>query len=160
MSKQSSKTVNLPVKKEAEVQYVDVAEKLAEYKEVENMKFDQLEKQIDRVDTWVSVKDDAKDFFEESLSKYEIDGYIDMLIEVCGKMREAMQNVTEEDITGETFVDPYEHLFKSPRECKTLRQVFEQYLIYNLVIPYGMQAERLFLATRETLGPISKDGTD
>ena len=160
MSKQSSKTVNLPVKKEAEVKYVDVAEKLAEYKEVENMKFDQLEEQIDRVDTWVSVKDDAKDFLEESISKDEIDGYIDMLLEVCGKMREAVQNMTEEDITGERFIDPYKHLFKSPRQCKTLRQIFEQYLIYNLVIPYGMQAERLFLATREALGPIPKDGTD
>lgn len=161
MAKQNNKVASLPVKKDEkpEVEYVDVAEMVEKFKEVELMKLDHMiEKQCPRIDFWMDIKLAAVQYFgEKNYNAYDsrITEMAESLLQVYKDMRAIVQNLVEDEFLDDQPRDLYSGLYRSWKDASSEDNFFfYQYLVYQHVAPFGAQLERLYLAIQDALGPV------
>jgi len=152
MSKKSASSVKVKAPK----QTVDTKEQFDKFIGVEKLKMEAALIQSKRIDTWVSMREDMKNFglgdntalvnkmFGEEIKLYE-------------ELTKDLDGFTYEGLVAEDYVDPYAHHIMAPEDCEDLLDYFHAFLIWSTVRSW---AEHLLDLRRAVLDELAKDGEE
>lgn len=152
MSKKSASSVKVKAPKKT----VDTKEQFDKFIGVEKLKMEAALIQSKRIDTWVSMREDMKNFglgdnialvnkmFGEEVKLYE-------------ELTKDLDGFTYEDLVAEDYVDPYARHIMAPEDCEDMLDYFHAFLIWSTVRSW---AEHLLDLRRAVLDELAKDGEE
>ncbi|WP_322154366.1 hypothetical protein [Paratractidigestivibacter sp.] len=124
---------------------IDIKAKFEEAKQMELFIMDTQVKISRRPDTYLKLRQAAKDFYGEYPTHGETLTLMDKMTSVAEQMKEIVENWCYEQfaVEAEDFADPFADLIKNVDDCKDQEEVFESLVVWSSVRPFGERAERL-----------------
>jgi len=127
-------TKKAPVIKMAPKDEKTTEEHFNEWKATEAFTMDVAIEQAKRIDTWVSMREDAKHFLERTPSIEEVNAMCAYEITLLEEMRKDLDGLTFEAIADkENDHDIYARHIIKPEDCVTIEDFFKAFLTYSTV---------------------------
>lgn len=152
MTKKSASQFKVVKNQEAEKQ-ADPKEQFEQYVEVEKELIKTQLGIVDRVDSYVDVKEEAENFFGDR----KVVG-IEDLEEFIGELKKAFEDVSKiidsydyEWASSSEYEDPYEKMLNLHVHPADMRDLFVQHLRFKAIRPYGDRALKLYCMVQEQL---------
>ena len=136
---------------------VDVTFELEEFRKVEHMKLKHMIEQVQRIDSFTSIKVSAKEFLNEVPTFEEVIEWMEQGVQTFKSADFLLDKLTVDDVTGDQFVDPYKDLLVMPKDCKNYKDAFRALLIYTWIAPFGGDVEKFYYGIKEKLGDLNLD---
>ena len=128
MSKKSAASMK-PVKTEGKT----TEEKFNEWKGVELFTMEVAIEQARRIDTWVSMREDMKRFLDRAVSIEEVNEFCAKEVKLLESMYEDLKVLEFGTVNDKDYEDIYAKYLISPKDCETLLDFFEAFLVYSTV---------------------------
>lgn len=152
MTKKSASQFKVVKNQEAEKQ-ADPKEQFEQYVKVEKELIKTQLGIVDRVDSYVDVKEEAESFF----GSRKVVG-IEDLEEFVGELKKAFEDVSKvidsydyEWASSPEYEDPYEKMLDIHVHSATMYDLFVQHLRFKAIRPYGDRALKLYCMVQEQL---------
>ena len=108
-------------------------DKFNEWKGVELFTMEVAIEQSRRIDTWVSMREDAKHFLERTPDISEVNALCMFETELLEKMYEDLKALEFATVADNDYEDIYAKYVIKPTDCKSLEDFFRAFLVYSTV---------------------------
>ena len=108
-------------------------EKFEEWKGVELFTMEVAIEQSKRIDTWVSMREDAKHFLERTPSIEEINEMCKSETALLEQMYEDLKALAYETVADKDYEDIYAKYVIKPVNCVSIEDFFRAFLVYSTV---------------------------
>jgi len=119
-----------------------------EYRKAELFKAESAIAQDSRADTWIGIKARFDEMFKEGTELVSVEWVSEIVAEVRSvheavKERIAAWKAEDFGVVPEVFVDPYSDLLRRCDKYSQWTNVFEDYMVFSAVRPFGENAQRI-----------------